>query len=49
MKTYLMVAAIVLAVAVGFCVGSMVHPLSGYAQATKATPKEPKASADEFR
>jgi quercetin dioxygenase-like cupin family protein len=49
MKTYVTIAAIVLAVAVGFCIGSMVHPLSGYAQATKATPKEPKASADEFR
>ena len=49
MKTYLTVAAIVVAVVVGFCAGLMVHPLSGYAQATKVTPKEPKASADEFR
>jgi quercetin dioxygenase-like cupin family protein len=49
MKTYLTIAAIVVAIAVGFCAGLMVHPLSGYAQATKVTPKEPKASADEFR
>ena len=49
MKTYLTVAAIVVAVVVGFCAGLMVHPLSGYAQTAKVTPKEPKASTDEFR
>ena len=49
MKTYLTIAAIAVALLVGFYAGSMVHPLSGYAQTAKATPKEPVASADEFR
>src|SRR5437016_10178960 len=49
MKTYLIVAAIVVAVALGFSAGLMVHPMSGLAQTVKATPKEPVASADEFR
>src|SRR6266852_8822652 len=49
MKTYLTVAAIVVAVVVGFCAGLLVQPLSGYAQSAKVTPKEPKASTDEFR
>jgi quercetin dioxygenase-like cupin family protein len=49
MKTYLTIAAITVALVLGFCAGLLVQPLSGYAQSAKATPKEPKASADEFR
>jgi quercetin dioxygenase-like cupin family protein len=49
MKTYLTIAAITVAVVVGFCGGLLVPVLSGYAQSAKVTPKEPMASADEFR
>ena len=49
MKTYLTIAAITVGVLVGFCGGLLVPSLTGYAQSTKVTPKEPVASADEFR
>lgn len=49
MKTYLTVVAIIVAAVVGFCGGLLVQPLTGYAQSAKVTPKEPMASADEFR
>ena len=47
MKTYLTVAAITVAVVVGFCGGLLVQSSSVHAQRTK--PKEPVASTDEFR
>jgi quercetin dioxygenase-like cupin family protein len=49
MKSYLTVAAITVALVLGFSAGLLVHPSIGYAQSAKVTPKEPKASVDEFR
>jgi quercetin dioxygenase-like cupin family protein len=49
MKKLVTVAAITVSVVVGFCVGQLVPSLTGYAQSAKVTPKEPVASADEFR
>ena len=49
MKTYLTIAAITVAVLVGFCAGQLMQPLNSYAQTAKVTPKEPVASTDEFR
>src|SRR5215468_4765586 len=49
MKTYLTIAAITVALMLGFCAGLLVQPSSGYAQSAKVAPKEPVASADEFR
>src|SRR5215813_13368703 len=49
MKTYLTVAAITVAVVVGFCGGLLVQSSSVHAQSTQRKPKEPVASTDEFR
>src|SRR5213593_353322 len=49
MKTYLTIAAITVAVGLGFCGGLLVPTLSGYGQTAKVTPKEPTATADEFK
>ena len=49
MKKSLLAAAVGLALVAGFCGGLLVSGLPVYAQAGRVTPKEPNASADEFK